>query len=83
MSYYFTFRSVTGAQRAMRALEQTGLRATLLRSPGFLSMKGCGYALKVRPEYAAAAAAAFRNFSIPVQAAYRIDARGRAEAVTL
>lgn len=83
MAYYFTFRSITGAQRAMRALEQAGLQATLLRSPKFLSMKGCGYALKIRPEYGAGAAAAFRACRIRTEAVYRADARGGSEAVAL
>ncbi|MBQ7565920.1 MAG: DUF3343 domain-containing protein [Oscillospiraceae bacterium] len=81
MYYYFTFRSITGAQRAMRALEQTGLRATLLRAPKMFSAKGCGYALKVRPDRAAAASAAFRSYAVRVEGAYRVDAQGRAEAV--
>ena len=83
MDYFFTFRSITGAQRAMQALARNGLRASLLRSPKALSMKGCGYALKVRPDRAAAAAAAFRQYGVPVQAVYRSDALGRMEAAAL
>ena len=40
-------RSLTYAQRASRAIERTGLRASLVRIKPELTDKGCGYAIKV------------------------------------
>ena len=76
-SYYFTFRSVTGAQRAMRALELSGLRGMLLRSPKMLSQKGCGYAVRVRDPRAAAAS--FADNRVAYEGVYRVDLHGGAE----
>lgn len=45
--YYFTFRSLTSAQRASKVLDQAGIRNTLLRTPKILSHYGCGYSLRV------------------------------------
>ncbi|MBQ7254873.1 MAG: DUF3343 domain-containing protein [Oscillospiraceae bacterium] len=74
--YYFTFRSITGAQRGLRALEGAGVRGAMTRAPKFLSVRGCGYALKVRdPD---AAAAAFSYYRVPYEGAYRVDAHGGA-----
>lgn len=59
--YYFTFRSVTPAQRAKRLLDQAGLGAALLRTPRALAGSGCGYSIRVRPELGARAAAILRQ----------------------
>lgn len=54
-NYYITFRSVTAAQRAQRLLEGAGYPAVLLRTPGVLAERGCGYSLRLkRPEGAVA-----------------------------
>lgn len=47
--HYITFRSVTFAQKAERALKRGGLECTMQRTPKELSQRGCGYCLKVRP----------------------------------
>ena len=44
----FIARSVTHAQRMVRALEQCGIRSFLLRTPAGLTGGGCSYAVKVR-----------------------------------
>lgn len=44
--YYFTFRSITSAQKGQRALEQAGIHSTLSRTPAKLSRQGCGYGLR-------------------------------------
>ena len=60
-AYYFTFRSVTAAQRARRALTEAGVPAELRRTPGPLAKNGCGYCLRVAPRWIAAAANALRD----------------------
>lgn len=47
--YYITFRSVTFAQKAERALKRAGMDCTMQRTPRELSQRGCGYCLKLRP----------------------------------
>ena len=44
----FIARSVTHAQRMVRALEQCGIRSFLFRAPAGLTGSGCSYAVKVR-----------------------------------
>lgn len=63
-AYYFTFRSVTPAQRAQRDLEQAGIPAQLTRTPGPLAENGCGYALRVPVSRGAEAARALRGAGV-------------------
>ena len=83
IDYYFTFRSITAAQRGERALLRYGIRGKLLRSPKFLSIKGCGYALKLRSRDGAAAAAAMSAEGVSYGSIYRIGPDGRGEEVLL
>ena len=46
----FIARSVTHAQRMVRALEQCGIRSFLFRAPAGLTGGGCSYAVKTRRE---------------------------------
>ena len=55
--YCITFRSVTLAQRGERVLAASGLRCTLARTPRWMEERGCGYCLRIRSEWRAAAAA--------------------------
>jgi len=45
--YYITFRSVTYAQRGEKILSQEGVRCTLLRTPKWMEVQGCGYSLRL------------------------------------
>ena len=54
---YITFRSVTPAQRAQRILRQVGMDTILQRTPRWMEERGCGYCLRLRGEWRAAAAA--------------------------
>lgn len=56
--YYFTFRSVTAAQRAQRLLTDAGIGARISRTPGALAANGCGYCLQVSAQRGPAAARA-------------------------
>ncbi len=42
------FRSLTYAQRAARALERSGLTATIRKAPPGLSDRGCTYCVRIR-----------------------------------
>ena len=53
--YYITFRSVTFAQKAERALKRAGVDCVMQRTPKELSQRGCGYCLKLRPTLVAQA----------------------------
>ena len=48
--YYFTFRSVTSATRAQRAMQELGVRTTLTRTPLPLRKQGCGYSLRLQEQ---------------------------------
>ncbi len=81
--YYFTFKSITGAQQGEGFLLRHGIRVRLLRSPSFLSKNGCGYALKLRGGDVANAARILRLARISYGGIYRVDASGHAEETLL
>lgn len=45
---FITFRSITLAQRGERALRAGGVDCTLIRTPRWMSDRGCGYCLRLR-----------------------------------
>jgi len=59
--YYFTFRSVTAAQRGQRLLSSAGIPSTMQRTPATLSVHGCGYCLRVASQWAEASAKVLRG----------------------
>ena len=46
--FWITFRSLTHAQRAARALERKGFTASIAKLPQELSGRGCAYAVIIR-----------------------------------
>ena len=46
-AYYFTFQSLTQAQTAAAVLQRHGLPAVLVRAQKAMSVRGCGYAVRV------------------------------------
>lgn len=54
--YYFTFRSVTAAQRGQRMLSSAGVPSAMQRTPATLSVHGCGHCLRVSAQWAPLAA---------------------------
>ena len=76
--YYFSFRSVTAAQRALRTLTEAGLPASLGRTPGPLAKNGCGYCLRLHERWAPTAAKLLRGAG--VQGIWRRTEQGFAEA---
>ena len=77
--YYFTFPSVTFAQRALSELLQKGISAELIRSPRRISSYGCGYALKVSAADGYIASAVMRTAGIRPAKSIRVYFDGRSE----
>ena len=78
--YCITFRSVTLAQRGERVLEGAGMRCALARTPRWMEERGCGYCLRLRGEWRAAAAALDRA-GVEYRRIYRLSGE-TAEEVT-
>ena len=81
--YYFTFRSITGAQRAENVLRQEGIPGRLLRAPKFLNLNGCGYAIRVRSTDGRRAASAFRAYRAEYSKVFRVFFSGGVEETVL
>ena len=73
---YFTFHSITGAQRGETALLRQGLRSRLLRAPKFLAVRGCGYALAVPCSQLSAAAEALAIWQVSYEGAFHKTPHG-------
>ena len=69
-AYYFTFRSVTTAQRAADCLRQAFILHTLTRTPKAMATQGCGYSLRVACVRSAEAASELRQAGIAWQRIY-------------
>ena len=69
--YFFTFRSVTAAMSASRALERAGVPSVTVRTPKDLRHKGCGYSLRVRDELLPEAKQALQSAGTGYQRIYR------------
>ena len=76
--YCFSFRSVTYAQKALRALADAGIPASMGRSPAAVAKNGCGYCLRVTEGRAPEAAHALRGMG--VQGVWRRTPSGYEEA---
>ena len=81
--YYFTFRSVTPAQRAQRVLQKTNIPAQLRRLPKFLSSRGCGYAVVADAAHGVAAARTLHAAGISYSAVYKVSFDGSYEETVL
>lgn len=62
--FYFTFRSVTAAQKGQRMLSAVGIPSTMLRTPSTLSVYGCGHCLRVSSRWAGQAAKALQGSGV-------------------
>ena len=69
--YYFTFRSITTAQRAQRVCNEAGIGSYLMRTPKQLAKQGCGYSLKIPADRAGSAAELLRQADVPFQRIYQ------------
>ena len=78
--YFFTFRSITRAQLALRYLQAADMRAALLRTPKALATEGCGYVIRVRAADATAADQLFLENQVRYQRRF-IQRSGRYQEV--
>lgn len=81
--YLFTFRSLTAAQSARRALLAEGIHAALGRTARQMSAHGCAYALRVSAESGIRALHVLRVRGAPFVHLYRVSSGGTAEEVRL
>lgn len=79
--YYFTFRSITGAQKGESVLIKNGIATKLLRTPKYLSQNGCGYCLRIRGRDLAGTLANFYRDQVPYSRVFRLGDNGAAEEV--
>lgn len=78
-NWLITFRSVTFAQKAERALKKAGITCTMQRTPRELSQRGCGYCLRLRGTDAMAAVQLLREQEISYGKTYALIDSGRME----
>lgn len=64
---YYTFRSITRAQLALRYLQASDVPAALQRTPKPLATEGCGYVIRVRQADDAAAGQIFADNQVQYQ----------------
>ncbi|MBQ6999681.1 MAG: DUF3343 domain-containing protein [Oscillospiraceae bacterium] len=82
-SYYITFRSVTFAQRGEKVLNTHQIRCSLLRTPRWMEVQGCGYALKLWTKDPLLALELLQQAQIPVRRVYIQQQDGQLEEVAL
>lgn len=78
-SYLITFRSVTYAQRAERALERSNISCRLRRTPRWMEERGCGYAVEAKLTDLEQGIGILRQQGIPYRKSYRMTADGGVE----
>ena len=78
-TYLITFRSITVAQRAQKALERQNIRSALRRTPRWLEERGCGYGLEVKSPDPAGVTAQLEQQGIPYKKVYRVSDDGTVE----
>ena len=81
--YYFTFRSVTFAQRGEQILKKAGFRADLMRTPKWMEAQGCGYSLRLWAEQVHPAVKILRERGIPFRRGYVQLPEGNLEEMEL
>ncbi len=74
--WLITFRSVTFAQHAQKALQREGILCQLQRTPKMLTSRGCGYCLRLRGVDALPAVAILQDEQIKYEKLYALDESG-------
>ncbi len=69
----FVYRSLTFAQKGVRALDRSGIPSSVVRPPAQDAKDGCAYGVKVRAPKCAAAAAALNRAGLPPQKVLQSD----------
>lgn len=81
--YYITFRSVTFAQRAEKLLSAREIRCSLQRTPRWMEVQGCGYALRIWTREPELAVQLLKNNNIPMRRLYIQNVGGELEEMDL
>ena len=81
--FLITFRSVTFAQHAERALRRENIFCQLQRTPKMLTTRGCGYCLRLRKKDALYAVAVLQSQQIQYGKLYAIKEDGTPEEQAL
>ena len=68
--FYITFRSVTFAQQAERALNSAAIRCTLMRTPKWMEAQGCSYSLRLWTQDIRPALRHLKEAEVPIQRVY-------------
>lgn len=71
--YYFTFLSITKAQRARTFLNEKGITSQLVQAPDSISSAGCGYALRIKQSDGTTAARYLQRNSLQYKRIFRSD----------
>ena len=77
--WLITFRSVTFAQRAERALYSRKIPCRMQRTPKYLTERGCGYCLLLRGTDAMQAVELLRREKLPYEKLYALKEDGSTE----
>ena len=68
---YITFRSITYGQQGERLMQKNKIHALLLRTPGWMEKKGCGYCLQLRSNEVEKAVGLLRENGVDFRRVYR------------
>ena len=68
---YITFRSITYGQQAERLMQKNKVQTVLLRTPGWMEKKGCGYCLRLRNQDVEEAVRLLRENGVDFRRVYR------------
>lgn len=77
--WLITFRSVTFAQRAERALRNHRIESRLQRTPKHLTERGCGYCLRLQQMQVPMAMTIMSQERLPYEKLYAIGEDGSVE----
>ena len=84
MVYYLIIcRSLTYAQRTVRALERAGISGYIIRAPKVIAGEGCSHAVRVTERALSAALKVLKKESLAAKRVYLQDANGGYSEVSL
>ena len=79
--YFFTFRSITLAQRAEAALQKSGVKCKMRRTPRWMEEQGCGYGVEFAAAELKQGMEILRKAGIRHRRSYLLQPDGGVEAV--
>ena len=80
---YITFRSITYGQQGERLMQQNKIQTALLRTPGWMEKKGCGYCLRLHSRDVERAVILLREKGVDFRRVYRKTEDGALREVAL